>query len=206
MFFLPRGPVENAQLYFKNVYPRHKALIQHVATQYSLLDLTPPVLKDLEDLWKAKPVMAGRKLDTLTSAVLARNCAAIVAAIARTKLKWICGWRGLCRVLLVFPSLSFEVWIDGQHLDEDLEGILLNDVTFYRNYIFRPSGAAADMLQIFKGSLMDVERKGRLVVDRTGWLQFMQWVNGEVDFEEDWNDPEHSTHPHRRQLLAPVPA
>ena len=41
------------------------------------------------------------------------------------------------------------MWTDGQHLDEDLEGILLNDATFYRNYIFRPSGAAGDMLQMW---------------------------------------------------------
>ena len=164
-----------------------------------------PVLSDLEDLLKAKPGMARWRLNTLTRAVFARNCAAVVAAIARKKLKWICGWRGLCRVLLVFPSLSFAVWIDGQHLDEDLKGILPNDAAFYRDHIYLPSGAAADMLRSSNG-VMDGERKGRLVVDRTGWLQFKQWVNGEVDFEEDWNDPECSSHPHRRQRLAPVPA
>ena len=63
-------------------------------------------------------------------------------------------------MLWVLPSLNFEVLIDGHNLDEALEGIILNDVTFYRNHIFLPSGAAADMLQIFKWSLMDVERRG----------------------------------------------
>ncbi len=69
-----------------------------------------------------------------------------------------------------------------------MKGILIGTGASWSTY--SPVGARRHGIQEFDDSVRELERKVGVVVGRIGWLGFKQWLNGEVDYEEDWNNRE----------------
>jgi len=187
-FYLLRGGSEAAVYYFDNVRHEHKALIRCIGIQFSLQDLTPPILRALEEYVRAHPTMLGRRMETLTDTEWARWCGSVAVKLWEEKVRWICHWDYLNRVVLEFPSLYLSLPIEGERLRERMKGILIGTGASWSTY--SPFGARRHGIPEFDDSVRELERKVGVVVGRIGWLGFKQWLNGEVDYEEDWNNRE----------------
>jgi len=189
-FYLPRGGSGAGEHYFHNVRHEHKALIRCIGIQFSLLDLTPPVLGALEEYIRAHPTMFGRRLDTVTSTEWATWCGLVALRLWEEKIRWICHWEYLDWVIMEFPSLDLSLPIEGERLKERMKGILIGTGSACSDLTFRLNGAAPHSIHELSDSVFELEQKVDVVVGTLGWFGFKQWLNGEVDYEEDWNSRE----------------
>lgn len=188
--YLPRGGSEAAEYYFQHVCHEHKALIRCIGIQFSLQDLTPPVLRALEEHICAHPTMLGRRLATLTSTEWARWCALVAVRLWEEKLRWTCHWHYLDLFVLHFPPLDPSLPMKGECLKQDMEGILIGTGASCIDLTHSPLEARPYTIQPFEGIVRGLERKVTVVVGKIGWLGFKQWLGGEIDYDEDWNDRE----------------
>lgn len=80
--------------------------------------------------------------------------------------------------------------MSGERLKERMRGILIGTDASYIDLTYNRFGARPHEVEEIDHSFRELVRKVGVVVGRIGWFGFKQWLNGEVDYEEDWNNRE----------------
>lgn len=106
-FYLPRGPVSHSKLYWRSIRSQHKALVTSIAIQFSIADLTPEVLRHIEE-YARKNSDRGRREGILPQEFDSDweyYVNAALASIWARKLLWIRHWGSLDRLRLEAPGI-----------------------------------------------------------------------------------------------------
>lgn len=125
-FHLPPGSVSDLENWFQKMKPEHRSLIKSVCLTFSIKDITPTVLKEMEKKWLWDIPVKTRRLE---QRVVFEVAYALCWRYWQDKLDWVKKLEEIERVVLLCESGSGRVVFEGEgwrNLDVKVEREILD--------------------------------------------------------------------------------